>query len=846
MKSHTFNKLKSKSNVRIYYLIIVIIGFILYGQSINNNFNIDDDYVYENHQLVKKGISGIPEIFKSRYNTRDEQYFGYRPLTIAIYAIEYEIYGMNPHMAHFFNILYYIISCCLLFYLLKLLLKSKFPDGYIWISFLIVLIFQTHAIHTEVVLSIKNREEIISLILSLIACIAAIKFFDSRKAHLLIIGIVSLGLAFLAKESAIVFAVLIPLMIVFFKTELKFMTQIVGNFNFNLKSFDSILKLILVFWIILFIFLSGNLKLYGDINIKINSFDFDFSEIYPWLFFITTYTYILIRNRKKGTNSNFNKRNIVLWSLSIVLITISIILDSELFALFVLLILFLTLVPVKTQGTLKIKWIENLSKRSIYLISAFVILSGIVLSLTYYIPKQSLPETNAPVYKWQNPSFTTNSSSDKAAVAIYSLGYYAKLSLIPYPLRFYYGYKMVPEVKMSDSLVIISLLIHLFLIFIALRGFNKRSLLSFGILFYFIAIFPFANTFFPLTGVIAERLLFVPSIGVSIIAVFFLMKILKLKDIAKGNKSIRNKSLILATIIIIPNSLVSLKRNDDWKDRETLFAHDIQYLENSAKANTLYANLLIGEVYNAIKQKQTIENYRNQVEIAVKHFTRAAEIDSTYSNPWHNLGYINMILYKNYELAALQFSQSIKVDSTVAASFLNRGISNFYLKNYKQSIADLTYYVDNNKNIEDKEFDKAFVFTAKSNLELGDTLSATNYYILALENLKMQNLNKAVIDDIRNHFLLVQRFDLAIKVSDLEISFNPDIDAPYVDKGNYYLLSGDTINAVKNWEIAFEKFNGNFNIGMTLQQYFTEIGDIDKANYYYTKAYEFRQKQQGL
>lgn len=116
---------KSNKNLWVYYLVIALFGFILYGQSIGNDFNIDDDYVYENHELVQKGISGIPEIFKSRYNTRDEQYFGYRPLTIAIYAIEYEVFKSNPNTAHFFNILYYIISCVLLFHLLKSLLKPS-------------------------------------------------------------------------------------------------------------------------------------------------------------------------------------------------------------------------------------------------------------------------------------------------------------------------------------------------------------------------------------------------------------------------------------------------------------------------------------------------------------------------------------------------------------------------------------------------------------------------------------------------------------------------------------------------------------------------------------------------
>ena len=576
-------------------------------------------------------------------------------------------------------------------------------------------------------------------------------------------------------------------------------------------------------------------------KINIHNWDNPIGEYSIWLVYILFYTFILIRNRKTDQKIAINKRNIILWTLGILFIIVSVFTKSQISSFLVLAILFISLIKSKNSSQVHVKWLENINKKVIIPISAFVVLAAIILSITYFLPKESLPEANAPVYKWQNPAFTTTNTSSKAAIAIYSMGNYSKLLLVLHPLRFYYGYKMIPEVEMSNLIVILSLIFHLFLIFVALRYFNKRSLISFGILFYFISIFPFANTFFPLTGIIAERLLFVPSIGFSIMIIAIILKLLKTSDKIAVDKAFRNKTLVIALIIILPNSLISINRNKDWKDRETLYSHDIQYLENSAKANTLYANLLIGEVYAAIKTNIPVNNYRNQIEISVKHFQQAVNIDSTYSNPWHNLGYINMILYKNYELAAMQYSKSIAVDSTAAASYLNRGICNYYIGNYNQAVTDLNDYLNKNLNFKDKELDKAYVFTAKSKLELGDTIGSTEFYLLAFENLKIENLNKAVLDDIKNHFVSVGRFDLAMRLSDFEISFNPDIDAPYVDKGNYYLLSGDTVKAIENWEIAFEKFNGNYNIGMTLFQYFSSKGNVEKANYYYTKAVEYRQ-----
>ena len=147
-----------------------------------------------------------------------------------------------------------------------------------------------------------------------------------------------------------------------------------------------------------------------------------------------------------------------------------------------------------------------------------------------------------------------------------------------------------------------------------------------------------------------------------------------------------------------------------------------------------------------------------------------------------------------------------------------------------ESVEDLKHYVNKNKNYKDKELDKAFLFSAKSFLSLGDTISATKYYNLATDNLKKQNLNEAVLQDIENYFIMVKDFNGAIKIADLKIMMNPNSDQPYVTKGNYYLISGDTLKAIENWEIAFKKFNGNFNIAMTLSGYFRGKGDVEKAD----------------
>lgn len=834
----------STNNNYKYYLIIAIACFVLYGKSINNDFNIDDDYVYENHRLVKQGIKGIPEIFTSRYHDRDEQYFGYRPLTIAIYAIEYEFFGMNPHSAHFFNIIYYIICCSLLFYLFKILLTNKLGENAVWYSFLITIIFTTHAIHSEVVLSLKNREEIICLILCLLSTIYALKYFDERKLLNLILSIIFLTLGFLAKENAVVFIGIIPLIIVFFKTEISIFENISIK-HYKWKSKEQMLTLSICLWIILFLLAAQTMEIYKGFIIYKHSVNIGINHVIVTILFMVHYFYIVYRKSKAGLPISSSIRNIIIW-ISCIILSIFTLIDLSTFPILVVMILLIvTLIPNRNKAVASIKVFDKVpARKTIYYVLFLILLSTIAIITVYYIPKQSLPEINAPVHKWQNPIFYAESSlSNNAGLVFYSLIYYIKLLIIPYPLRYYYGYSMIPLVDLTNPIVIFSIIFHVFLIVYAIKKFNRRELVAFGILFYLISILPFSNLFFPFTGIVAERVLFIPSIGFSIVLVYIIYNLIGLHNQKIYSKSNVYKTLFLAGIFILPNSIITINRNDDWKNRDTLFATDIKVLENSAKANNVYASHIFGRVQAGIRQQIPLQTFEPDVRRSIKHYQRAIEIDSTYSEAWHNLGYIYMILYRDYARAEYHYSKCLENDSTIAAAYLNRGITNYHLNNYSQAITDFEDYVNKNTHYQNKQLDKAFVFSGKSYLSMNDTANAIKYYRKALNNIKYENLTPAVLRDMIDFFVSVDVYEDAIYVTEKLIELTPDNNQLYVDIGNYYLMSGDTINAIKGWERSFEHYRGNYSIAMTLKNYFESIGEYEKAQYYYEAANEFQFRQ---
>src|SRR5688572_1852830 len=80
------------------WLALIIFGFsfLLYFNSVFNGYNLDDELVTQNHRLTSKGISAIPEIFRSPYYEDKEGFkYEYRPIVLVTFAIEHSLFGDN-------------------------------------------------------------------------------------------------------------------------------------------------------------------------------------------------------------------------------------------------------------------------------------------------------------------------------------------------------------------------------------------------------------------------------------------------------------------------------------------------------------------------------------------------------------------------------------------------------------------------------------------------------------------------------------------------------------------------------------------------------------------------------
>lgn len=182
-----------------YGLIIVLIAFIQFSNTLGHDFAWDDKIVIQENDRVQEGFSGIPKLLK-KYNTelRKDQY-GYRPITLITFAIDYELSSGEPGFFHFMNVAYFSILCLILFLVLKRVFYRYSPV----LPFLIVALFAVHPIHVEVVANIKSRDEILALLFCLASLLNLLKYLERNHWKYLLYTILFFGIAFLSKENAI-------------------------------------------------------------------------------------------------------------------------------------------------------------------------------------------------------------------------------------------------------------------------------------------------------------------------------------------------------------------------------------------------------------------------------------------------------------------------------------------------------------------------------------------------------------------------------------------------------------------------------------------------------------------
>jgi len=231
IKKHHSKNIGFSLNRKQMLYIVLFFSIALYAITTTFDFTLDDTLMISSNELTKKGISGIPDIFTNDafvgfFGQNKELVAGgrYRPLTHAMFAVEYELFSANPLVGHIINVFLYAILAIVIFHTLELCFRN-FQQTHSWIQYIpftATLLFIAHPLHTEVVANIKGRDEIISMGGSMLALLYSLKYVEKKKYKFLFFSFIAMLVGIFSKENAITFLAVIPLTLFFFsKAKLK-------------------------------------------------------------------------------------------------------------------------------------------------------------------------------------------------------------------------------------------------------------------------------------------------------------------------------------------------------------------------------------------------------------------------------------------------------------------------------------------------------------------------------------------------------------------------------------------------------------------------------------------------
>ncbi len=279
----------------------------------------------------------------------------------------------------------------------------------------------------------------------------------------------------------------------------------------------------------------------------------------------------------------------------------------------------------------------------------------------------------------ENP-FVNAPFLDKYATIFLILLKYFWLLVLPHPLTADYSFNQIPIVGWSNIWAILGLLFYLAIGIYAALKIWKKDWVALGIFCYLAPLSITSNIVFNIGAPMAERFLFIPSIGFCLIVAMFLGKIFEVKKVG-GKLKINYLFLVLLGGIILLSTIKVLTRNVDWYDNKTLFSKDVKTAPNSAKMLYYHGNVLLKE-YMATPKPENLP----LLDEAEKSFLRGLEINPEFIHLTYNLG--NVYDQKKEPQKALKYlNRSLELKPThINTHTLLGKIYGQYLNNPERAI----------------------------------------------------------------------------------------------------------------------------------------------------------------
>lgn len=770
-----FDQVRYKHNYHA-YLVILILTFILYGNTLNHEYTLDDAIVIKENEYTLAGTKGIKDIFSEElfngfFDQKDKNLVvggRYRPMSLLTFALEYEIFMGTPFDGLDTKILERKINVnqpkrydekgkevrfiSNFSFLHKELFKTLFIEDTVKRSANIENLLSKHNMLTP------QEKQVIRDNLSLMEDRIPTVQFVSHFINVLLYALSGIFL----------FMVL----------------------SWLLSKYQSSR------WYFSFPFIAAILFVAHPVHTEVIANIKGRDEIMALLGSLITLWFVI---------KYFSTKNTIFLAISFFTFLVAVF-SKE------VAIPFIAVIPLAIYFFTKEKVINIL----LSLIPLFL------ATLIYLYVRQNVISgiTSADITpELMNNSFKEMNPGQAISAKIFTLGYYLKILALPHPLTFdYYPYHLIDlTISFTKPAVIVSLLLNLgilgyiiYLIYSNIKSVFKtvmgnkthverkgNPVLAFSVLMYFITILPTSNLFFPIGVFMNERFVYGASIGFVIILAWLITVYMP-----KFVSSQKSQLFSIAGIFIIIMLLYSYKtidRNKAWKNDFTLFETDVHTSVNSAKSNCSYG----GELIKYAGWKENESQKEQLIRRAIVHLNRAITAHPTYADALILMGNAYWELNENLDSTLYYYREILKInpyhDRTKKNIFETIITVEFNKEeNVDKSIRQLHFLADTKGKVrlkDGKETLRKFGDVSwEVNYHLGrnygrykQNLDSSLYYLSKADSLQPGVLD--ILKDLGTAYGMKQQFDLSAKYFAQALKITPNDATMIINQAmNFFYL----------------------------------------------------------
>lgn len=195
-------------------LLLVVVGFVLYTNTFQNQMFWDDDDGILKNQFIQNW-QYFPKYFSKNLIAGAGLLSNYwRPMLLSVFSLEWHLWESWAPGYHFANTSFHIADAVLLFFILFYIFKNR------WLAVFTALIFLVHPLQTEAVSYVSGLGDSLSVFFIFLGLLFYIKFRVSGKTPLkssfYFLSPMMYILALMSKETAVIMPVLIFIVDFFF------------------------------------------------------------------------------------------------------------------------------------------------------------------------------------------------------------------------------------------------------------------------------------------------------------------------------------------------------------------------------------------------------------------------------------------------------------------------------------------------------------------------------------------------------------------------------------------------------------------------------------------------------